>query len=341
MILYIGNFLEHHGTNPGVNRSLVEKLQQHFVVEFASQKRNKALRLLDMLSKVLRLRRRAEVVIIDVFSTDAFWFACSTAWLCRKLELPYVAILHGGNLLDRLERSPGRCRSLFSRSAATVSPSIYLKEGFEKAGYPVIYIPNFIELEQYPFKERPACQPRLLWVRSFHRIYNPTLAIDVLQQLLPAHTNAELCMVGPDKDGTLADVTSRAGQSGVDRSVTITGRLERSAWIALAGGYDIFINTTDFDNHPVSVIEAMALGLPVVSTNVGGLPFLIENGTDGILVPPRNPDAFVTAIVGLLQDPARAARLAREGRKKVEGFDWAAIRPEWLRVLGAAMRPAA
>jgi glycosyltransferase involved in cell wall biosynthesis len=117
--------------------------------------------------------------------------------------------------------------------------------------------------------------------------------------------------------------------------------LERPEWTRLSGDYDIFINTTDFDNHPVSVIEAMALGLPLVSTNVGGLPYLIENGRDGILVPPQDADAFVKAIEDLLQNPAKASRLAHEARRKVEAFDWALLKTEWLRLLSSAMRPAA
>lgn len=341
MILYIGNFLEQHGMNPNFNRILIAKFRQHFEVEFASDKANKVIRLLDMLMKVFRSRTKAEVVVVDVFSTDAFWFAYATTMLCRLLNLPYITILRGGNLSRRLKNSPRTCQAMFSHSAANVSPSVYLQERFRRDGYCVEYIPNFIDLSDYPLKTRDVCRPRLLWVRSFHRIYNPTLAVDILQQLRTKHVDAELCMVGPDKDGSLNKVRQRADQRGVSDSLTITGRLDKKDWVLLAGDYDIFINTTDFDNHPVSVIEAMALGLPLVSTNVGGLPYLIENGNDGILVPPQDANAFVEAIEGLLQSPGKAMRLAHEARRKVEGFDWNILRDEWLRVLRAAMRPAA
>jgi len=340
MILYVGNFLEKHGTNPGFNRYLIEKLRQHFEVNFASDKDNKLLRLLDMLGKVVRSRTKADVVVIDVFSTNAFWFAWSTARLCRFLALPYITVLHGGNLLRRLKNSPRSCRAIFSHSAANVSPSVYLRDVFQREGHRAQYVPNFIDLEDYPFKKRDVSRPRLLWVRSFHEIYNPTLAVDILQQLKTKHADAVLCMIGPDKDGSLGRVRQRAEQHGVSSSLTITGRLDRNAWTRLAGDYDFFINTTDIDNQPVSVIEAMALGLTVVSTNVGGLPYLIQNDKDGILVPPQDASAFVEAIEGLLEDPAGASRMAQEARRKVEGLDWSAVRNEWLRVLTAAMRPA-
>ena len=269
MVLYIGNFLEQHGKNPNFNRSLIAKFQQHYEVDFASDAENKLFRLLDMLIKVFRYQKTVKVVIIDTFSTYAFWFAYATAMLCRLLGLPYVTILRGGNLSRRLETSPQSCKSIFTHAATNVSPSIYLEDIFRTRGYNVDYLPNFIDLENYVFKAREVYRPRLLWVRSFHKIYNPTIAVDVLKKLREKHADAVLCMVGPDKDGSLKLVQERASELGVSDSLTITGRLDKKDWIKLAADYDIFINTTDFDNHPVSVIEAMGLGLPLVSTEVG------------------------------------------------------------------------
>src|SRR5690606_1118742 len=97
--------------------------------------------------------------------------------------------------------------------------------------------------------------------------------------------------------------------------------------------YNIFINTTNFDNMPVSVMEAMALGLPIISTNVGGMPFLIENGHDGILVNPNNLDGFVAAVQRLVAHPHEALRIAENAREKVEQFDWMVNKKNWLSLL--------
>jgi len=81
-------------------------------------------------------------------------------------------------------------------------------------------------------------------------------------------------------------------------------------------------------------MEAMAVGLPVISTNVGGLPFLIENGKDGILVPPNNAEAFVNAIEDLSNNPSKASMISKNAREKMEQFDWEQIKHKWLKLLG-------
>jgi glycosyltransferase involved in cell wall biosynthesis len=138
-------------------------------------------------------------------------------------------------------------------------------------------------------------------------------------------------MVGPDSDGCLNDVKEYAKSLGL--KVTFTGKLNKEDWISLSKNYNIFINTTNFDNTPVSVIEAMALGLPVISTNVGGMPFLIENQKTGILVAPNSIESFVTEINKIMTSPEKANHLAMVARKKVEDFDWSRIKTQWIKVL--------
>ena len=92
---------------------------------------------------------------------------------------------------------------------------------------------------------------------------------------------------------------------------------------------DVFINTTNIDNTPVSLLEAMACGLCVVSTNVGGLPYLIEDGVDALLVPPDDSQAMAAAVRRILTEPGLAARLSSNARKKIERFDRSVILPQW------------
>ena len=115
--------------------------------------------------------------------------------------------------------------------------------------------------------------------------------------------------------------------------MNFTGKLTKAEWIKLSNDYNVFINTTDIDNTPLSVIEAMALGLPIVSTDVGGLTFLIENDKDGILVPRQDAGAMVDSIIKLKSDTSLKNKLITNARSKVEKFDWSTTKHKWLDLL--------
>src|SRR5690606_944714 len=261
-----------------------------------------------------------------------FYYALLVSQLCRILKLPYMPILRGGNLPHRLQHSPKLSKRIFQHAAQNIAPSLYLKEAFEAKGYTnVTYIPNSIQLTNYPLTSRRFDEPKLFWVRSFASLYHPQLAVRVLKALRDRGINAQLCMVGPDSDGSLAEVKDLAKSLSVP--VSFTGKLTKAEWTTLSKDYNVFINTTNFDNTPVSVIEAMALGLPVVSTNVGGMPYLISHNVDGLLVPPKDVEAMVNAILQLFEDASKGEKLIINARNKVEGFDWEIVKGLWREVL--------
>ncbi|GAA4815462.1 glycosyltransferase family 4 protein [Litoribaculum gwangyangense] len=333
-IVYIGNKAnDRKKTNVSSIDILSSLLKESgFVVFSASHKKDMLLRLIHMLYTCLKYRKEADYVLIDTYSTLNFYYAYFVSQFCRVLKLKYIPILHGGNLPNRLKNSPKLSKAIFNHAFKNIAPSEYIKSQFINFGFHNIkIIPNAIDLKNYPFKERTFEKVKLLWVRSFSKIYNPLLAVKILKTLKERGISAELCMVGPDSDGCLNDVKEYAKSLGL--KVTFTGKLNKEDWISLSKNYNIFINTTNFDNTPVSVIEAMALGLPVISTNVGGIPFLIENQKTGILVAPNSVESFITEINKIMTSPEKANHLAMVARKKVEDFDWSHIKTQWIKVL--------
>ncbi len=287
-----------------------------------------------MLWAVWRFGRREPPVWIDAFSTLNFYYALLCGLLCRVMRIPYGCVLHGGNLPARLRRHPGMCRLLFGGAVRLIAPSGYLREAFREAGYEPLLIPNSIPMAQYPFRLREAPRPRLLWVRAFEATYYPQMAIKVLHCLSPQYPDAALCMVGPDKDGSMQACRQLAQELGMAERVHFTGRLSKAEWVALSQDYDIFINTTNFDNTPVSVIEAMALGLPVVSTNAGGMPYLLQHEQEGLLVDKGDVEGMCAAVTRLIEEEGLAARLAAQAREKAEGFDAGVVVEQWRELLG-------
>ena len=332
-LLYIGNELQPRGGSPTTIDRLAPLFKNEgFQVKTSSSRENKLLRLAEMMTSVISNKSWLDVVLIDTYSTRNFWYAVLTAELCKKLALDYILLLHGGELPKRIKKSPGLSASLFERAKLNIAPSYYLFQKFKEAGFRNIkYIPNFICLEDYPYKIRKTVAPKLLWVRAFAKIYNPILAIKVLEEVLKNYPNAQLCMVGPKKDESYKECLTYAEENNLP--VKFTGKLSKPEWIELSKDYDIFLNTTNVDNTPVSILEAMALGFPIISTEVGGIPYLIQDKQNGLLVPPKNKLSMVNAVKSLLGNSVLAENLSQNARQEAEKFDWQIVKKDWNEVL--------
>ena len=332
-LLYIGNQLSKHG----YNKTSIETLGVFLEVEgyhviFTSSKKNQWFRMLDMVRVTLLKGRKVDYILIDTYSTSSFWYAVVCSQIARVFKVKYVPILRGGDLPNRLKNNPKLCQMVFANAYQNVAPSGYLKQSFENAGFTnIVHIPNSIEIDKYKLKTRVELTPKLLWVRAFASIYNPEMAVKVLFELQKKYPNATLTMVGPDKDGSLQ--TTKAFAESIGVAVNFTGQLAKEDWWQLASEHDIFINTTHFDNTPISVMEAMALGLPVVSTNVGGIPYLLADKENALLVNDDDVSSMTDAICSLLEDQQKASDLALNARYFIEQMDWNVVKEEWKRVL--------
>ncbi|MFM2229299.1 MAG: hypothetical protein RL607_557 [Bacteroidota bacterium] len=332
-LLYIGNKLSKHGNTATSVETLGAFLEaEGYQIHYASSFKNKGLRLLHMLYSALYYGKKVDYVMIDTYSTQNFWFAYLVARICIYLRVPYIAKLHGGELPRRLQKSPKACDLIFKNAYFITAPSDYLYEAFlPNYAENLLLIPNTINIAFYEYQPRVVKGPYLLWVRSFSKIYNPKMAIDVFAMLKREYPSAELCMVGPDKENIMDKYIEYAHD--LDLDVTFTGKLEKEEWIELSKDFDVFINTTHYDNTPVSVIESMALGIPVISTNVGGVPYLIQDSVDGLLVDDSDVVGMVKAIKKLIHDQGLVAQIQSNARKKVERFDWQYVKSYWFALL--------
>ncbi len=331
-ILYIGNALSRHGKNPTGIESLGTLLEQNgFEVLYSSSKKNKVLRLLDMIFTTVRNRTKVDYVLIDTYSTQNFWYAILVSQICRIAKIRYVPILHGGYLPERIAKNPKLSSMIFDHSFINVAPSNFMFHAMKNAGFNnVVLIPNHIDIHQYTFKKRHVFSPKILWVRSFAPIYNPKMAVQVFAEVQKHYENSTFCMVGPD-NGSLEEIQDFAKSLHV--TVLFPGKLSKENWISLSEDYDIFINTSHADNTPVSVIEAMALGLCVISTNVGGIPHLISDNATGLLVHDSDYEDMASKIIAVTSTPQFASKLTENARNSVTNFDQKVILDKWFSLL--------
>ena len=333
-ILLIGNYFSGPSGTRGVGQDLAAALKTAgWSVLTASSRRGRLARLLDFLLTVWRHRGRYHVAHIDVYSGPSFVWAELVCWALRMAKKPYVLTLRGGNLPAFAQHTGKRVRRLLQSSSVVTTPSAYLFEQMRPYGEGLVLLPNPLDLAKYSFKHREHPAPKLVWLRAFHDIYNPSLAVRVVANLAQDFPAARLIMMGPDKgDGSFEAMKKLALKLGVGDRLTCTGPVRKDDIPQLLHQGDIFLNTPRVDNTPVSVLEAMACGLCIVSTKVGGIPYLLEDESDALLVPTDDETAMANAVRRFFTEDGLATRLSRDARKKVEQYDLSTILPKWERL---------
>ncbi|MBN1453572.1 MAG: glycosyltransferase family 4 protein [Anaerolineales bacterium] len=321
------------GSNPGFVPQPAEVLVPHLEARghhcyLTSAFVNKYKRFADSMATVIRLKSVTDVLSVQVYSGQGFILSDLVSWLGRRFGLGIVMALHGGALPQFIKQYPKWSLRVLRRAHLLVTPSGYLAQALKPYGLQARVIPNAIDLAEYPFSLRRHLRPRLLWMRTFHPVYNPTLAVEVISRLRAACDNATLTMAGQD-EGLLQATKQYVQDIGIQECVQFAGYLDLEGKRQAFHTHDIYLNTNRVDNMPVSVIEAAAFGTPIVSTNVGGIPFLLTDGQDALLVPDDDPDSMTEAILGLLNHPGLAEQLSKNARELAEKHDFQSVARQW------------
>jgi glycosyltransferase involved in cell wall biosynthesis len=330
-VLMIGNFLSSSGMNRTINEDLAEALRKTGKnILTTSNKPARIPRLMDMLTTIFHYKKDYKIALVDVYSGKAFILAEVCCFMLGLLNKPYILNLHGGSLPSFAARWPNRMRRLLNSARIVAVPSAYLLDAMVRYSSNIRVLPNPIDVNKYTYRLRKKPLPQIVWLRSFHAIYNPAMAARFMASLLGKHPNARLRMIGPDnKDGSYQSTKDLIIELGLVESVTLPGGIPKSDVPGWLDQGDIFINTTNVDNTPISVLEAMACGMCVVSTDVGGIPYLIKNEHDGLLVPPNDSEAMAAAVHRILTEPGLAELLSKNAHLKSRQFDWSVILPAW------------
>ena len=277
----------------------------------------------------LLARELANADLVHVFSASytSFLLAPLPALIAaRALGRPVVLNYHSGEAPDHLKRS-AIARRFMAQADSNVVPSQFLVEVLAGFGISATAIPNTIDRERFRFRERNPLRPRLVSTRNLDYPYNVACtlrAFKIVQRHWPAAT---LTLVGTGAD---EPVLRRLSVALGLRHVTFAGRVAPDAIAEYYASNDIYIQSPDIDNMPLSVMEAFASGLPVVSTRTGGIPVLLNDGERGLLAPPDDHEALASHVLRLLREPDVACRLARNAYAACAAYAWTAVRDQWL-----------
>ena len=285
---------------------------------------------------LMRHLRRADVVHVFSASYASFLLAPLPAILVAKaLGRPVVLNYHSGEAEDHLRRSRV-ARALIAKCDVTIVPSRYLVDVFSAQGISASDIPNVIDLKRFAYRRRHPLGPRILSVRNFERLYNVACTLRAFQLVQKRWPNAELTLVGSGSQEPL--LRAVANDLALDH-VTFAGRVHPDQMADYFASHDIYVQSPDIDNMPLSVLEAYASGLPVVSTDTGGVPAILTHGEHGLLAPVDDHAALAARVLLLLEQPGLACELAERARARCDEFQWHCVRDEWLSHYRQVRRP--
>jgi L-malate glycosyltransferase len=289
-------------------------------------------RLIEIVSYSLLLIPRYDVVLIDVFGLRAFVYESVAILYGRLWRKRSVVVLRNGSMRQFIERWPRWTPFILSQPDLVFTPHQFLQEQLAAVGLRVDgTIPNFVKLEKYNFRERGVIAPRFLYLRGMHPMYNAPMALRAFALIQRKYPDAELTMAG--KEGQDSDHCRSLVRSLKLRNVHFLGLIPKDEIPVLADKHDIYLHTNRVDNMPVSIIEMWACGIPIVGTNVGGIPYLIRNREDGLLVESEDYETMAEVCFELLSNPELVKTLSFNGRVRAMELGWEKVKPKWEQAL--------
>jgi L-malate glycosyltransferase len=284
---------------------------------------------------LVRETARADVVHVFSASYSSFLLAPLPAIVVAlALGRPVVLHYHSGEAPDHLARS-AVARAALARTSRNIVPSQFLADVFASFGLHAGIVPNLIDLARFQFRERKPLRPRLLSTRNLEPLYNVACTLRAFRIVQERRPDAILTVVGGGREDARLRGLARDLHL---NNVTFAGRVSPGDIAEYYAAHDIYVQSPDIDNMPVSVLEAYASGLPVVSTDVGGIPAILTNGRHGLLAPGNDHEGLAAHILRLLDDPATATRLAGNAFDSCQSSTWGALRHLWLDVYRDVVR---
>lgn len=279
----------------------------------------------------LLLARVRKYDVIHIFSASylSFVIAPTPAILISKLYRKKIVLnYHSGEAVDHLRRWKTALRTISLVDEIAV-PSGYLVDVFAKFGLKGRAIFNFVDTDVFHYRERRPLRPVFLSNRNLEPVYNVGCVLRAFAIIEGRYPHARLIVAG---DGSQRGaLESLARELGI-RNVEFIGRCAPERMPGLYDAADIFLNGSEVDNMPISIIESFASGLPVVTTNAGGIPHIVTNEKTGLVIERGDYEAMASCAIRLIEDGELASKMAANARLECQKYRWDSVRSEWLKL---------
>jgi glycosyltransferase involved in cell wall biosynthesis len=210
-----------------------------------------------------------------------------------------------------------------------VVPSGYLVDEFADFGLAAVSVYNVVDLSRFIYRQRSKFEPKIIVARNLEELYNIPVALKAYKIVKESYPDAVLTIVGDGRaEEQIKEFAAREGIADVD----FTGRVERREMTRLFDRHDIFLNSSEIDNMPLSFLEAYSVGLAVVSTDAGGIPYICENCSTGLLAKRGDYRALADNILKILEDKDCGKNLTENALEVCQQFSWKQVRSDWYRL---------
>jgi glycosyltransferase involved in cell wall biosynthesis len=268
--------------------------------------------------------------VVHLFSASYYSYLLSVMpviLMAKMFGKPIILNYRSGEAEDHLEQWPRTTVPIMRLTDAIVVPSNYLVQVFARFGLQAHVISNIVDLARLRFRDRAPLRPAFLSSRLLEPLYNVGCILRAFASIQRCYPEASLTIAA---DGSLrSELEQFANDLGL-RHARFIGRVPFEAMPDLYDAADIYLNANDIDNTPVSILESFAAGLLVVTTEAGGIPYILEHQRTGLMVKCGDHEALAASAIRLLEDPALTVKLARNARESVLSFTRAAVCKEWL-----------
>jgi len=276
--------------------------------------------------ELVRQLRDAQIVHVLANSGLSWYlFAVPAVWIAAALRRPVIVNYRGGLAEEFFARSWRWVKPTIDMAAAVAVPSPYLQTVFKRFGVEAIEVPNIIDLHRFANNEkRKPDGPRIIITRNLESIYGIDTALKAFAEIRKAFPNAKLLVAGSGPKRVALETLSR--ELGVESNIEFLGRLDLDEIARLYAGADLMINPSRVDNSPNSIIEAMAAKVPIVTTDAGGIPFIVEDRKHVLMVPIDDFSAMADAALYVLQDGKASYEMCNNAYDLVQKYTWQNVR---------------
>ena len=268
--------------------------------------------------------------IVHVFSASYFSFLLApmpAILVARFFGKKVILNYRSGEAEDHLRSWPRTAVPIMRLADELIVPSSYLVDVFKKFGLRASPIANIIDPERFKFRERRPLLPIFFSNRNLYPLYNVACILRAFAKIQQRFPDARLIIAG---DGSQRSWLESLAQQLKLQKVEFRGRIAPHRMNELYDEAHIFLNSSNIDNMPGSILESFASGMPVVSTSAGGIRCIVKHGSTGLLVPRNDHEGMASFAIRLLESPELASSLAHNAYKKCSAYTWPAVRKDWL-----------